>query len=184
MMIIYDRQTQALLNFAGQIFDNGEWREPTLAEIYPNADHSQWGTVFVKEAIKYAVPLEELQLKLDQTGTPIGVERKPKPPQIELTTTAIDADGDGMPELVADGQSKATITIEIKAADGQLIQEEVPLSLSTTAGALSARRIATVNGRATVEFTSSVETVTATVTVVSDRVQSAAITFEFMPPHM
>ncbi len=182
MMIIYDRQTQALLNFAGQIFDNGEWREPTLAEIYPDADPNQWGTVFVKEAIKYAVPLEELQLKLDQTGTPIGVERKPKPPQIELTTTAIDADGDGLPELVADGQSKATITIAIKDSNGQLVAEETPLSLSTTGGSLSARRLSTSNGQATVEFTASMETVTATVTVESDRAKSAAITFEFMPP--
>lgn len=181
MMIIYDRQTQALLNFAGQIFDNGEWREPTLAEIYPDADHSQWGVVYVKEAIKYAIPLDELQLKLDQNGIPIGVERKPQLPCIYLSTTAIDTDGDGLPELAADAQSKATIKIEVKDSDGKLVSAALPLSLSTTAGTLSVRRISTENGQASVEFTSSLETVTATVKVESERAQSASLTFEFMP---
>jgi hypothetical protein len=182
MLIIYDLQTKKLLNYAGQIFDNGEWREPVLEEIYPNSDRSQWGTLYVKEAIKYAIPLEELQLKFDSSGNPSGVERKPKLPQIHLTTDALDADGDGLPELTADATSKAIITIEVKDSGGSLIQEELALSLSTTAGALSARRISTQNGRATVEFTSSVETVTATVTVEAEAAQGSSLTFEFMPP--
>lgn len=182
MMVIYDLQTKELLNFAGQIFDNGEWREPRLEEIYPNVDHSKWGVVYVKEAIKYAIPLEELQLKLDRNGTPVGVERKPKPPQIHLSTNAVDSDGDGLPELPADGQSKATITIEVKGTDGKLIQDELPLNISTTAGALSDRRISTQNGQATVEFTSSMETVTAVITVDAEGAKSASLTFEFMPP--
>ncbi|MBW4643004.1 MAG: Ig-like domain-containing protein [Goleter apudmare HA4340-LM2] len=181
MMVIYDRQTKELVSFAGQIFDNGEWREPTLAEIYPGEDHGNWDVVYVKEAIKYAIPLNELQLKYDQNGTPIGVERKPKPPQIFITTNAPDTDGDGLPEIPADASSKAAIAIEVKDSTGNLVQQELPLNISTTAGSLSARRLSTQNGQATVELTSSQETVTAIVKVESDGAQSASLTFEFMP---
>ena len=182
MMIIYDRQTQELASYAGQVFDNGEWRESTLQEIYPNTDHSLWDVVYVREAIKYAIPLEELQLKLDQNGTPIGVERKPRLPEIHLTSNAVDADGDGLPELAADAQSKAQISIEVKDFQGALIQEALDLTLSTTAGSLSARKISVMNGQATVELMSSTETVTATVIVSAEGAKSASLTFEFMPP--
>lgn len=182
MMIIYDRQTRELVSYAGQVFDNGEWRESTLQEIYPNTDHSPWDVVYVREAIKYAIPLEELQLKLDQNGTPIGVERKPRPPEIHLTSNAVDTDGDGFPEIPADAQSKAQISIEVTDAQGVLIQESFDLTLSTTGGSLSARRISALNGQATVELMSSMETVTAIVTVSAAGAKGASLTFEFMPP--
>jgi hypothetical protein len=52
----------------------------------------------------------------------------------------------------------------------------------TTGGTLSARRVAAKDGKATVELTSSVETVLVTVSVSGEGVQGDSLSFEFMPP--
>jgi len=182
MMIVYDRQTKKLLSFAGQVFDNGQWREPTLEEIYPNTDRSKWGVVYVRDATKYVATLDELQLKVDENGTPVGIERK-RIPKIHLTTDAVDTDGDGLPELPADGQSHTTIRAEIKTHQGQLVTEELSLEFRTTGGTLSARKVTTTTGQASIELTSSIETIQITVTVSAEGFTEASLSFEFMPPN-
>lgn len=182
MMVIYDQQTKKIVSYAGQVFDNGQWREHRLEDLYPNRDVSQWGVVFVKDAVGYAIPLDELQLRLNDQGTPIGVERKPKPPRIFLSTSATDSDGDGLPELPADSQTKVTITAEVKNSSGEILPDDRQIQFTTTAGTLSARKVQTQMGQAIVEFNASLETVTATVTATAEGIQGSSITFEFMPP--
>lgn len=182
MIFIFDKETKHFFGMATRVFDNGTWREATVEELYPNADHSKLGFVYVEDSPKYAMNPDGWQLKLDEHGEAIGIERKPNPPKIYLTTNAVDTDGDGCPELVADAQSKATITAEVKDSSGQLVQGELMLNVRTTNGTLSARRISTQTGQATVEFTSSRETVSATVSVSAEGVEGSSITFEFMPP--
>lgn len=179
MIFVFDKATKQFVGTASRVFDNGTWREATVEELYPNTDHSKLGFVHVEDSPEYAMNPGAWQLKLDEKGEAIGIERKPK---IYLTTNAIDTDGDDLPELTADSQSKATITVEVKDSSGQLVQGELMLNVRTTNGTLSARRISTQTGQATVEFTSSRETVSATVSVSAEGVEGSSITFEFMPP--
>lgn len=186
MIIIFDKKTNKLVSFAGRILDHGNWREPTLEELYPDKnpeDFSAWGFVYVKDSPRYALSLDldRWQLKLDQNRVPIGVERRPNPLKIHLTTTSVDTDGDDLPELIADGQDTATITIEVKNSQGEIVKEDLNLMIKTTAGRLSARRIKAMNGQATVQLTSATETVTAKVSVSGEGLQDSSITFEFMP---
>jgi hypothetical protein len=182
MIFIFDRTSKEVVGMATEVFDNGSWREATLEELYPDRDRSNLGCVTVRDSPKYALNPEGWQLKLDENGEPVGIERKPSLPRIHLTTNAPDTDGDGLPELPADGQSKATIAIEVRDVHGKLIEEERTLNLKTTGGALSARRITTSNGQATVDLTSSLETVSVTIEVAAEGVRSASLSFEFMPP--
>lgn len=184
MIVVFDKQTKKFVGMAPQIFDNGQWREPTLEELYPDTDREKLGFVYVKDSLKYAArPDENLwQLKLDEKGEPIGLSRKYPRKRIHLTTTAVDTDGDNLPELIADGKDTATIAIEVKNPQGEIIQEDLDLAIKTTGGRLSARRIKAKNGQATVDLTASTETVSVTVSVSGEEVQDSSISFEFMPP--
>jgi hypothetical protein len=84
--------------------------------------------------------------------------------------------------LVADAKSKATITAELKDAKGERLKRDFIVIFKTTGGTLSARRVAAKDGKATVELTSSVETVLVTVSASGEGVQGDSLSFEFMPP--
>lgn len=181
MIFVYDKRTHELVGLATKVFDNGNLREPTIEELYPDRDRSNLGFIYVEDSPKYALQPERWQAKLDENGVPIGIERKPSLPKIHLTTNAVDTDGDEIPELIADGTSKATITIEVKNSREEFITEELTLNLKTTGGTLSARRVTTNTGQATVELTSSLETVSVTVEVSAEGVKASSLEFEFMP---
>lgn len=181
MIFVYEKGSNKYLGMAGKIFDNGEMREATLEELYPNSDHSKMGVVVVKDSPKYALDPEAWQFSVDEKGEVNGIERKPQPPKISLSTDAKDTDGDGMPELKADGKSKATIDIEIKTPEGTLLKKAVDLRINTTAGRLSERRMSTKTGKASVELTSTTDTVTVTVSVEADEMETQQLTFELMP---
>jgi hypothetical protein len=181
MIFVYEKGSNKYLGMAGKIFDNGEMREATLEELYPNADHSKMGTVVVKDSPKYALDPTAWQFSVDDKGAVTGIERKPQPPKITLTTDAKDTDGDGMPELKADGKSSATISIEIRTPEGTLMKKAVDLRINTTAGRLSDRRLSTKSGKASVDLTASTDTVTVTVSVEADDMETQQLTFELMP---
>jgi len=133
----------------------------------------------------YALDPDAWQFKLDQNGTPIGAERKPSLPRIRLTTNAKDTDGDNLPELIADGKSKAIITAEVRDEQDRIVKRDFLVNLKTTGGALSARRVEAKAGRAEVELTSSLDTITATVSASGTGLKDAVpLTFEFMPSEL
>ena len=68
-------------------------------------------------------------------------------PRIQLEVSAEDADGDGVPELVADARSRADIVATVLDAQGQPLQAPVELTFRTTAGSLSRRTVTTEDGR-------------------------------------
>jgi hypothetical protein len=181
MIFIFDKSTQELFGMATRVFDNGTWRDATLEELYPNADHSKLGFVHVEDSPKYSMNPDGWRLKVDAEGNAIGIERKPTPAKVHLTTDAVDTDGDGLPELPADGTSRAVISAEVKTAKGQLVTDELLLDFKTTGGTLSARRVTTTTGQASVELTPSLETVQVTVTVSAEGITPSSLTFEFMP---
>ena len=181
MIFIFEKATKQFVGMATRVLDNGTWREATVEELYPDADSSKLGFVYADDSPKYAMNPDGWQLKLDQQGEPVGIERKPSLPKISLTTDAIDTDGDGIPELIADGSSRATIAIEVKTPKGEPVTEELTLLFKTTGGTLSARRVTTSTGQATIELTSSLETVSVTVEASAAGVASHSLEFEFMP---
>ncbi len=182
MIVIYNKDTKQFVGVATKVFDNGQWREPTLEELYPDADRTKLGYLYVEDSPKYALSPDSWQFKLDERGVPVGVERKPTPPDIHLTTDAQDADGDGLPELLADGTSKAIIMAELKDVQGNLLEQDLMLTFRTTGGSLSARKVMAKGGKATVALTSSVETISITVSASAEGVKDGSLAFECIPP--
>jgi hypothetical protein len=182
MIVIFENKTNKIVGVASKVFDSGFWREPEIQELYPEADLRKLDCIYIEDSPKYCLRPDAWQLKLNEHGVPIGVERKPTLPKIYLTTTAQDTDGDGLPELPADARSKATITAEVKDARGDLVNEDFVLTFRTTGGTLSARRVETRRGTATVELTSTVETIAVTVSAAAEGTQSGSLTLELMPP--
>ena len=181
MIIVYQKGTNDLVGVAGKVFDNGKWREATLGELYPNADHTQLGYVYVADSFKSTLNTDQWQFKLDDQGTPIGLEKKAPPLRIALTTNAPDTDGDGLPEVVADGQSKATITAELRDIHGKLVPQTIPFTFRTTGGALSSRKVTATAGKAVVELTAALETVSVTVRATAEGAEEGSLALEFIP---
>src|SRR2546426_207325 len=62
------------------------------------------------------------------------------------------------------------------------LNKDFSLNFRTTGGTLSARRVEAKRGAATVELTSTVETIAVTVSASAEGTQSGSLTFELMPP--
>lgn len=182
MIVVYEKGTNKFIGMATQVFDNGVMRDYTLEELYPNLDPKKHGSFIVDDSPKYVLHPSHWQFKLDEKGVPIGIEYKPRP-AIKLSTDAPDTDGDGMPELKADGKSTATINIQMM--DGQKqYKGEVEVKLSTTGGRLDQRVVKTnKQGKASVKLTSVPETITITVSAagLTEDLHTDQITFELMP---
>ncbi len=131
----------------------------------------------------------ELNLPLDQVeaiglpAQPVIAEKKVRSSfsKIILTTTAKDTDGDGLPELPADGKSKRSITATLQDAEGNVINDPIEVQYRTSAGTLSSRSITAEGGKATVQLTSSRETVMATVYAFTGGFEPASLGLEFVP---
>jgi hypothetical protein len=182
MIIVFEKKTNKLVGVASKVFDSGSWREPEIGELYPDANLNELTCIYVQDSPEYYLEPDAWQLTLNENSVPIGVERKPTLPKINLTTNAQDTDGDGLPELPADARSRATITAEVKDASGNIVNKEFILNFRTTGGTLSARRVEAKRGTATVELTSTVETIAVTVSASAEGTQSGSLTFELMPP--
>jgi hypothetical protein len=182
MIIVFEKTTKNIVGVASRVLDSGIWREATIEELYPDMDREGLGYIHVQDSPEYFLTPDAWLLKLDNNSIPVGVERKPILPTIYLITNAPDTDGDGLPELPADAKSKATITAEVRDAQGGIVNRDVVLNFRTTGGTLSARRLEAKGGTAMVELTSTVETVAVTVSASAEGTQSGSLTFEFMPP--
>lgn len=181
MIFIYEKGTNKYKGFATRVFDNGTYREATVEELFPYEDHSKLGYIIVKDSPKYAMDPRGWKFKVDENNVPIGIERIFKP-KLRLSTTAPDTDKDGFPELPADGKSKAEITVSVEKVKGDKSRKKTNVLLSTTGGILSKRRLSIEKTGEKVFLTSVLETVSITVTATAEGAESAALTFELMPP--
>ncbi|MEM0995723.1 MAG: Ig-like domain-containing protein [Bacteroidota bacterium] len=182
MIVVFEKGTNRFIGMAPQVFDNGTLRDFTLEELYPDLDPEKYGAIFVEDSARYHMAPNHWQFKLDQAGNPVGIEYRPRP-SIHLSTDAPDTDGDGMPELKADGKSQATINIQLMSGQKQHRAAE-EIKLSTTGGKLSKRVLTTTKtGKAKVTLTSIQETITITVTAsgLKEDMHSDSLTFELMP---
>src|SRR5207248_1528740 len=80
-------------------------------------------------------------------------------PILKLSSTAQDADGDGIPDLRADGRSTTTLTVVAQTAGGESIKTPATVTFRTTAGRLAARTAELKDGTASVIFTSGRDTI-------------------------
>jgi hypothetical protein len=119
------------------------------------------------------------------TGFPADPRIVAKPPEpaalLKISSTAKDADGDGVPELTANGKDKATITVEAIRPDGAPVAEPIPVTFRTTAGRLSARVVELEEGKAEVQLTAGRETVAVTVTAAAPGFADARLELELVP---
>ncbi|MCB9232800.1 MAG: hypothetical protein H6581_14105 [Bacteroidia bacterium] len=180
MIVVFEKKTNKFIGMAPQVFDNGNLRELTLNEIYPDLDPKKYGSFVVEDSPKYLMNPDHWQFTLDAKGVPIGLEHKPTL-ALKLSTTLKDTDGDGMPELKADSTATAPVTVTVM--NGIKPQKTTALiKISTTGGRLDKRIIDLKNqDKATFNLQSVPETITITVTATSEGMHSDSITFELMP---
>ncbi len=101
--------------------------------------------------------------------------------KVVLTTDAPDYDGDGLPELPADGRSSATLKVSLADSGGKPVGAAVEVSFTTTRGALARRRAETTEGKTQIAFTSAAETTRAHVKATAPGFEPASLMFEFIP---
>ncbi len=102
-------------------------------------------------------------------------------PVLKLSTTAQDNDGDGTPDLKADGRSTTTLTVTAQNPAGEKIEAAVPIIFRTTAGRLAARTVTLEYGTASVKFTAGRETILAHITASAVGFDSADLAIELIP---
>jgi hypothetical protein len=130
---------------------------------------------------------------LDLPPEQVGVVNFPTAPEIIekpqvnlksilLETNADDQDGDGLPDLAADGESQIEIAASTFQENGELETKPVRILFRTTAGSLSKRFVESSDGRATVTLTAGRETVQVAVTAEAEGFAPGRILLEFIPP--
>ncbi len=102
-------------------------------------------------------------------------------PVLKLSTTTQDEDGDGVPDLKADGRSTTTLTVVAQTEGGELIKTSATVTFRTTAGRLAARTAALKDGTASVIFTAGRDTILAHITASAVGFNSASLAIELIP---
>ena len=106
----------------------------------------------------------------------------PTLPKLFLVTSAEDTDGDGFPELPANGQTQATVDVFLRDHNGQPIADPIDVHFRTSAGAISHRKVVAKGGKASIKLRAGQDTVMAHVKASAEGFESAELTFEFIPP--
>jgi hypothetical protein len=150
------------------------------ATILPNADALRSAGYTVIES-ELNVDIENIDVKGFPSKTVISEKPNIVLPKIVLATTAHDSDGDGVPEISADGKSKATLKVSLLDTKGAAMKKSIEVGFRVTAGAISQRSVKTDSGKATVYLTSSHETVSAIVFAFAEGFTPATLAFEFVP---
>lgn len=102
--------------------------------------------------------------------------------KIVLSTDAEDRDGDGLPELPADGSTSTKVRASIYDPRERLVTEKpVKVKFRVSRGTISRREVQTEDGVADVEFTSAAETTQSRIIATATALESDAMLFEFIP---
>jgi hypothetical protein len=173
MMIVYDRNTGKIVGHCSRVFDSGQWRDATIAELYPAQDISQLAAAHFPDDARYLMHgAENWRLRKDESGSVVGIERLPT---LHLSCDAADNDGDDVADIPANGSS--SVHVSARTSDGA----DVDVTFRTTRGALSHRTIKSTGGTAVVELRSANETVSATVTAAAPGYRPGRLHLEFTP---
>lgn len=184
MLIIYDLTTKEIKGVSMLRYDTSKAApEPTLASTFPKTIAPNRGGFVVPNDERIANEPHMYQLTFNARGQPTGVVRKPPQSILEVSTDAMDHDGDGIPEIMASGEAEATITASLRDPDGRLITNEVKeVRFKTTGGTLKDRVVKTNKGVAKTILIASKETITPTITAESDGCRPGKLQIEFVNP--
>jgi len=185
MIIIYDRKSREIIGVSMVSQDNsGLTAKPTMKNVLRKDSGSTNLMEFeVDDNATIANEIYKYELKFSSSGEPKDLVRKPILPYIELSIDARDHDGDGIPEMKADGKSKVTITASVRDEEGKVVTNASNLiHFLTTGGVLSDRTVKCKNGVAKTTLQSVKETLTPTITAFSDGIREGEIKVEFVHP--
>ncbi len=144
---------------------------PNLMEFIVPDDEAVANEIFKYEII------------FSSSGEPKELVKRESLPFIDLSIDAPDHDGDGIPEMKADGKSTVTITASIRDEEGKIVTSaKNEVHFLTTGGLLSDRIVKCKNGVAKTSLRSIEETITPTITAFSDGVRTGKIQIEFVHP--
>ncbi len=185
MIIIYDRKTREIIGVSMIAQDNsGLTRKPSMKNVLrtdrlnPNLMEFQ-----VTDDETIANEIYKYDLKFSSSGEPKELVKKINLPHIDLSTEIPDHDGDGIPEIKADGKSKVTITASIRDEEGKVLTHASNnVHFLTTGGVLSDRIVKCKNGVAKTTLQSVKETLTPTITAFTDGVRKGEMKIEFVHP--
>jgi hypothetical protein len=112
MIIIFDRKTREIIGVTMISQDNsGLTGKQTMKNVLRSDKANTNLTEFeVDDNETVANEIYKYELKFSSSGEPKDLVKKPILPYIDLSIDAKDHDGDGIPEMKADGKSKVTIT--------------------------------------------------------------------------
>ncbi len=103
--------------------------------------------------------------------------------QIELSCDLPDRDGDGLPELPADGKSVARIKATLVGPKGKvLVDRDIPVRFQVNRGMLSRMQVNAEKGAAEVELRSIPETVRIRVTATAEGFERGLLDLQLVPP--
>jgi hypothetical protein len=173
MIIVYNSNTGEIVGHCSRVFDSGKWREARIDELFPDHAKSGFAAVHFADDARYlSYRPHHWRLRRDESGVVTGIERLP---MLLLTSDAADTDGDGTPDLPADGAAVAHVTA--KTGDGA----DADVMFQTTRGSLKERTVRTTHGSATVELRAATETVAVVVTATATGYRPGRLNLEFIP---
>jgi hypothetical protein len=164
--------------------NSGLTRKPTLKDVLRS-------DMLKPDLMEFQVPDDDTvaneifkyDLKFSSGGAPKELVKKDTLPEIDLSIDAPDHDGDGIPEMKADGKSRITITASIRDEEGKIVTNANNIiHFLTTGGVLSDRTVKCKNGVAKTTLQSVKETLTPTITAFSEGIRTGEIKVEFVHP--
>lgn len=173
MLVVYDPATMQIIGHASRVFDNGQWREATIEELFPRRDRTKLEALYLKDDPRYLqVGPQHYRIRKDESGVVVGLEVLPA---IALSCDAGDTDKDGVPDLAADGKATTKVVAKVGGPN-------VDVTFRTTAGTLSQRTARSgADGQATVELRASGETIATVVTATAPDYRPGELRIEFIP---
>lgn len=176
VLVVYERDTEKIVGQCASLFDGNTWRDVTVEELYRGEDTSHLAGLTIATDPRYFVyGPDAFHFTHDEHGAVVGIEHNPP---VRLTCDLPDTDGDGRPELLADGQSIATITATLAEPEAG-----VAVSFEVNRGLLSHKTATTdETGAATVRLRSIAETVLIRVKANADGHRATELRLELVPP--
>lgn len=103
---------------------------------------------------------------------------------LEITTSAVDTDGDGYPDIEANGTDSCTVTIRKLDNQGVISEGTDEIWVSTTNGRINFIHGNLVNGQKVITLISSTETVLADIKIIAKNsfITDGRIQIMFRPP--
>ena len=173
MLIVYDKNTEKIVGHCSRVFDSGKWREASLEELYPNKDRSNLATAYMPDDARFVgYGPNAWRLRKDENGIVVGIERMPA---LMISCDAQDTDKDEVPDIPADGNSVAHITVTTTD------KSDTEVTFRTSRGTLNRRSAQTSEGKAVVDLRAATETVAVTVTATAKGYRTGTLNLEFIP---